>query len=645
MTVVLDATQDDRFAESDLVIGWPHIRFYAGAPLKVERNGKTFKVGTLCVIETAVEHGGTGAREHFSVKEKQMLIDFASMVVDAMELRRQSLQEKQLAKHQYITCTAHDMRTPLTSFRLGLELLRQTELSQEQKEVLEQSELACDIMVDTITRAIEVGRSLYGAPLPCARDDEPVDVRKLSTKCLALVEGLPREVPVVVAVARNVPGCVLSDSTLLWRCLSNYVTNAINNTEDGAVHVRWSATRGAAVGDARGTNSSDDEVMQGDDATRLLRLEVADTGPGVPPEMREAIWEPFVQVQGRKSARSGTGLGLKAVKQCVDMLGGRCGVTDNDGALARSDEKAVAADSCDAADDAGARARRASLGASVQGSIFWVEAPLRPCAGAAAAEAPLAPFRITSLALRRNMSSDHNLCNPCGEGDGPALHRIASGAGLFAPDSAASPAAAVTPEFVDRRELEDGAPAAANGAPAAVGGEKEPRRAERPLRVLVIDDSSTVRKLLTRLLQRAGFEVDEAENGLEALKLLCGANAFQHDVALVDFLMPVLDGISCITRYREWESEQLRSRAAGTDAAAARGPLYVVGISANADTQDVARARDGGMDEFLTKPIDMEKLSQLLHGRFGVAIPTTGSPRPEAPEQHRETKRSKVSST
>ena len=104
---------------SDLVIGWPFIRFYAGAPLKVERNGKTFKVGTLCVIETAVEHGGTGAREHFSVKEKQMLIDFASMVVDAMELRRQSLQEKQLAKHQYITCTAHDMRTPLTSFQLS----------------------------------------------------------------------------------------------------------------------------------------------------------------------------------------------------------------------------------------------------------------------------------------------------------------------------------------------------------------------------------------------------------------------------------------------------------------------------------------------------------------------------------------------
>ena len=168
--------------------------------------------------------------------------------------------------------------------------------------------------------------------------------------------------------------------------------------------------------------------------------------------------------------------------------------------------------------------------------------PPRPCAGAAAVEAPFAPFRITSSALRRNKSSENNLCNP------GSLNRIAPSAGLFAPDAEASSVVAVTPEFVDRRELEGAAPAAVavGTAPAAGPGENEPPRAARPpLRVLVIDDSSIVRKLLTRLLQRAGFEVDEAENGLEALKLLCGANAFKHDVALVDFLMPVLDGIAC----------------------------------------------------------------------------------------------------
>ena len=164
-----DATKDPRFARNDLVLNWPFIRFYAGAPLRVVRAGVTYKVGTLCIIDKAVGDGGGGPRERFSVKEKQMLMDFASMVVNSIELRLQSMREGQLAKHQYITCTAHDLRTPLTSFQLSLELLRQTELSHEQTETLEQTELAYSIMVETINRAIEVGRTLHGAPLPQAR--------------------------------------------------------------------------------------------------------------------------------------------------------------------------------------------------------------------------------------------------------------------------------------------------------------------------------------------------------------------------------------------------------------------------------------------------------------------------------------------
>merc|ERR550514_821104 len=96
-------------------------------------------------------------------------MDFASMVVNSIELRLQSMREGQLAKHQYITCTAHDVRTPLTSFQLSLELLRQTELSLEQTEVLQQAELACDIMIETVQRAIEVCRARCRSSSPCCR--------------------------------------------------------------------------------------------------------------------------------------------------------------------------------------------------------------------------------------------------------------------------------------------------------------------------------------------------------------------------------------------------------------------------------------------------------------------------------------------
>lgn len=120
--VVRDALADPRFAESALVLGWPHIRFYAGAPLLVGgSDGVKRAIGTLCVIDTAVEHGGTGARteQAFGVREKQILLDFGALLTGAIEAREQAKRALSAAKTDYISCTAHDIRTPVACFQLS----------------------------------------------------------------------------------------------------------------------------------------------------------------------------------------------------------------------------------------------------------------------------------------------------------------------------------------------------------------------------------------------------------------------------------------------------------------------------------------------------------------------------------------------
>ena len=76
---------------------------------------------------------------------------------------------------------------------------------------------------------------------------------------------------------------------------------------------------------------------------------------------------------------------------------------------------------------------------------------------------------------------------------------------------------------------------------------------QRTKRVLVIDDSLTIRKGLSRGFSRLGFEVEEAENGLQGLKKL---KSGLYDLVLLDFLMPVLDGPDVARKFRLWEREQ-----------------------------------------------------------------------------------------
>jgi two-component system, chemotaxis family, chemotaxis protein CheY len=110
--------------------------------------------------------------------------------------------------------------------------------------------------------------------------------------------------------------------------------------------------------------------------------------------------------------------------------------------------------------------------------------------------------------------------------------------------------------------------------------------AEKRTRVLVVDDASLVRRYYRKMLEAAGYEVDEALNGVEALEKVLAA---PHDLLIVDVNMPQMDGVTFIAA--------LRRQALPVSAI----PALVT--STEAGLQDMATARSAGANFYLVKPL------------------------------------------
>ncbi|MET0822283.1 MAG: response regulator [Aeromicrobium sp.] len=111
-------------------------------------------------------------------------------------------------------------------------------------------------------------------------------------------------------------------------------------------------------------------------------------------------------------------------------------------------------------------------------------------------------------------------------------------------------------------------------------------------RVLVVDDTASIRFLIRTNLELAGFEVDEAVDGVDCLDILRRLDVMP-DVITVDVMMPRLDGVATVSALRA----DPRTR-----------DIAVVMVSTQGQTADIQRATDAGVDAYVTKPFDPDFL-------------------------------------
>jgi two-component system sensor histidine kinase KdpD len=209
------------------------------------------------------------------------------------------LRDQEARREQLMATLSHELRTPLTSLRMAVNLLERTRptLDAERAKLVEATREDVERLEDVAQRLLDVSRS---RAMSIALERQHVHLGDVIARCARIFGLQARERG--VALETSVPESdlrIAGDPTKILWALSNLIANGLRYTpRGGQVTIGASAENG------------------------LVRVSVSDTGPGIPPEQRERIFERFVQ--GQDGGEPGaTGLGLAIVRDIVQAHGGR----------------------------------------------------------------------------------------------------------------------------------------------------------------------------------------------------------------------------------------------------------------------------------------------------------------------------------
>ncbi|WCT73197.1 PAS-domain containing protein [Sphingomonas naphthae] len=217
---------------------------------------------------------------------------------DAMRGAMTAAEQANLSKTRFLAAASHDLLQPLNAARLFVSALGDRRLAQATRALVRQTGSALDSVEDLLEALLEISKLDAGAVTP-EIGDFPLDGLLASMR--AEFGPMARESGIRLKL-RESDRWIRSDQRVVRRILQNFISNALRYTEEGEVSVRC-----VEVGDQ-------------------LRIEVRDTGPGIPPEHHATIFEEFRRLAPASKRERGMGLGLAIVQRAATMLGHRIGL-------------------------------------------------------------------------------------------------------------------------------------------------------------------------------------------------------------------------------------------------------------------------------------------------------------------------------